>query len=93
MSVSPIMPVSPVPMTTYVVNTSKKRSQAPLSNKDLIQVGYLAGRCGVNLDGDPNRINTPKIGQHNLLVDINDCTTEYFEQNLNQIGLKFDRMA
>jgi hypothetical protein len=89
----PVSQITPVSMTTYVVNTSTKSSREPLSNNDLINVGYLAGRCGVNLNGDPNRANAPKIGGNHLIVDINNCTSEFFEKNLSKAGVTFDKMA
>ena len=53
----------------------------------------MAGRYGINLDGNPNENNQPKFTDKGVLINVNYCTTDDLETNLKQSGIKFDRMA
>lgn len=76
---------------TYMIQTNQVKSNGEnLNQKDLINLGYLAGRCGINLNGNPNEINKPDFTQEGVKLDINCCTCKMFEENLNKSGIKFD---
>ena len=74
----------------YIVNINMpKRNGQYLSQKDLINVGYMAGRYGVNLDGNLNGKFRPIQTENGLLVNINCCTKDSFEKNLKDSGINF----
>ena len=85
------MPVQRVSYSVYV-NSPKTYGQKP-NTQDLVNVGYMAGRYGINLDGNPNENNQPKFTDKGVLINVNSCTTDALETNLKQSGIKFDRMA
>ena len=64
-----------------------------LNSADLINVGYMAGRYGVSLDGDLSRNYQPVPVQGGVCVNINSCTKPLFEQNLVNAGIKFNVIA
>ena len=74
------------------VNSPKLNGQQP-TKQDLINVGYMAGRYGINLDGNPHEANQPKITDNGLLININSCTTDALEDNLKKTGIQFDRLG
>lgn len=74
------------------INQPKKNGEK-LSQKDLINIGYMAGRCGISLDGDLNKNYAPKFVEKGIVLNINSCTTDIFEQKLNDAGIKFDVLA
>ena len=79
---------------SYFIPTNQtKTTGESLCQKDLINVGYLAGRCGINLDGNPQEANKPEFIQDGVKFNINCCTTDIFEQNLKDSGIKFDIIA
>ena len=76
---------------SYFVPTNQiKTNGETLSQKDLINVGYLAGRCGINLDGNPKEANKPEFINDGIKFNINCCTTDLFEKELNNSGIKFN---
>ena len=78
----------------YLVATnSPKKNGENLSKNDLINVGYMAGRYGISLDGDLQRNTKPKQTDKGTIISINSCTKDLFEQNLNKAGIKFDVIA
>ncbi len=78
----------------YLVQTNsiKTNGQKPTS-QDLINVGYMAGRYGINLDGNLQQNNKPKFTDKGTIVNINSCTKDLFENNLTKAGIKFDVIA
>ena len=74
------------------LNVPKKNGQK-LDDKDLINIGYMSGRFGINLDNNPNQPNKPVFNEDKVIVDINSCTTGLFEKNLSQAGISFDVIA
>ena len=79
---------------TYFIPTNQlKANGEKLSQNDLISLGYLAGRCGVNLDGNPQEVNKPDFTQEGVKLNINCCTCDMFEDNLNKSGIKFNVLA
>ncbi len=77
----------------YLVRTSQpKVNNTPLTADDYVNVGYMAGRFGVNLmnPNDPGYIQKDNNG---LYVDINSCCAPLFESTLAQSGIKFDRIV
>ena len=79
---------------TYFIPTNQvKTNGEKLSKNDLISLGYLAGRCGVNLDRNPQESNKPNFVQEGVKLNINSCTCDLFEENLNKSGIKFDILA
>ncbi len=79
---------------TYIVKTNDlKANNQPLSNVDYLNIGYMAGRFGINLSNNPNESNPIQILPQGTFVNINSCTSDLFEDTLNTIGIKFDRIA
>ncbi len=78
----------------YLVKTnSTKTNGQKLTSEDLINVGYMAGRYGISLDGNLERNILPRQTDKGTLVNINSCTGNLFEDNLNKAGIKFDVLA
>lgn len=77
----------------YFIPYLPKTSGENLSQKDFFNLGYMAGRFGINLDGDANKENKPVFDEKGIKLDINCCTAELFEKNLNEAGIKFDIVA
>ena len=73
-------------------NSTKTNGQKPTS-QDLVNVGYMAGRYGINLDGNLQQNNKPKFTDKGTIVNINYCTKDLFENNLTKAGIKFDVIA
>lgn len=74
------------------INQVKSDGQK-LTNKDLINIGYMAGRYGISLDGDLNRNIKPEYTKNGVKLNINCCTTDLFEENLKQAGINFEIIA
>ena len=85
------MSVQRVNYSIYV-NSPKTNGQQPTA-QDLINVGYMAGRFGINLDGNPNESNKPKFTDKGVQINVNSCTADLLEDNLKKSGVQFDRMA
>ena len=82
-----------VPRYQYLVRTNEsKTNNQPLNTNDYMNVGYMAGRYGVNLQ-NPNMPQQMILTPEGVIFDINSCTSPLFEQNLNQAGIKFNRIA
>ena len=79
---------------TYFVPTNQiKTNGENLNQTDLINIGYLAGRCGINLENDPKEPNKPDYTKEGVMLNINCCTCDLFEENLKKSGIKFDIIA
>lgn len=77
----------------YLVKTNEpKRDNTQLNQNDLLTVGYMAGRFGVNLQ-NPNENNFMLADEKGTYVNINSCTAPLFENTLNQAGINFNRIA
>lgn len=85
------MPIQRVNYSIYI-NQPKSNGQK-LTTQDLVNVGYMSGRFGINLDGNPKENNSPKFTPDALMVNVNSCTSDLLEDNLNKAGIKFDKMA
>ena len=80
--------------SSYFVNTNAlKANNQPMSAQDYMNLGYMAGRFGVNLNNNPNEANPIIYTPQGAYVNINTCTSELFERNLQMAGIKFDRLA
>lgn len=77
----------------YIPTNTPKNNGEKLSNTDFFNIGYMAGRFGINLDNNPFENNDPKISEKGISLNINCCTTNLFEENLNKAGIKFDIIA
>lgn len=78
----------------YIIRTNDpKTNNQPLNKDDYMQIGYMAGRFGINLSGNPSEANPIQQTPDGTIVNINSCTSELFENTLNQTGIKFDRIA
>ena len=79
---------------SYIVKTNDlKLNNQPLNSADYLNVGYMAGRFGVNLSGNPNEQNPIYTTSQGTFVNINSCCANQFEGALNNSGIKFDRIA
>ena len=86
--------VSVVPRYQYEVNTKAGKADGqPLNAKDYLELGYMAGRFGLNLNGKPGEINSMKKTEDGVRIDINSCAAMFFEKKLQKEGIKFDRIA
>lgn len=78
----------------YLIYTNaNKQNGQKLSQNDLISVGYMAGRYGINLDGNVNQNFKPVQTENGLLINVNSCTKDLLEKNLNNAGIKFQAIA
>lgn len=78
----------------YVVYTNQpKQNGQTLDQKDLINIGYMAGRFGINLDGNLQQNNKPQYTAKGTIIDVNTCTAPLLEENLKTDGIKFDKIA
>lgn len=78
----------------YLVSTnSPKTNGQKLTPSDLMNVGYMAGRYGISLDGNLTKNQKPKYTDKGTIININSCTKELFEKNLNESGIKFNVIA
>lgn len=78
----------------YLIQTkTPKQNGKPLTQEDLIDVGYMAGRFGVNLNGDLTRNIKPRTSDQGTIIDINCCTTDILESTLEEKGIKFNKIA
>lgn len=88
-SINNTMPIR----NTYIIKTNQpKKDNTNLSAKDYINIGYMAGRFGVNLQ-NPNEPNPITYTNKGVLLDINSCTSTLFEENLEKDGIHFDKLA
>lgn len=79
---------------SYFIPTNQvKKNGETLSCRDLVSLGYMAGRFGVNLNGNPYEQNAPIFSNDGVKFNINSCTKNCFEENLRQAGVKFDCYA
>lgn len=80
--------------SSYLVKTNDlKLNNKPLNSTDYLNVGYMAGRFGVNLSNNPYEQNPIQLIPEGTLVSINSCCNDTFEKNLNGSGIKFNRIA
>ena len=78
----------------YFVPYQTKKLDGNYPNQDdLLYLGYMAGRYGINLVGSPSVQYPPKKVSNGAIFNINACTAETFEKNLSQIGMNFNRIA
>lgn len=78
----------------YLIYTNvPKQNGQPLNQKDLINVGYMAGRFGISLDGNLQRNEKPNVTDKGTFISVNCCTAPLLEQNLTQDGIKFNKLA
>ena len=70
-------------------NLPKKNGER-LSRQDIFNLGYMAGRCGINLDGNLNQDIKPVHTNDGVLININQCTQKYVEKNLKQAGIRYE---
>lgn len=79
---------------SYIVKTNDlKTNNQPLNSEDYLNIGYMAGRFGINLTNNPNEQNPIQILPQGVLVNVNSCTSDLFEKDLSNSGIKFDRIA
>ena len=78
----------------YFISTNQVKSDGQrLTEKDLINLGYMAGRYGISLDGDLDRNIKPEYKNDGVKLNINCCTTDLFEDNLEKAGIRFEIIA
>ena len=86
--------VNIAPRTKYQVNTKAgKEDGQPLNADDYMELGYMAGRFGINLNGKPNEITAMKKNDEGVMIDINSCASSLFEKKLQKEGIKFNKLA
>jgi len=83
-----------VQRVNYLIHTEepKKNGQKP-TNEDMLKIGYMAGRCGISLNESLYVDHKPKITSKGIKINVNSCTSDVVESGLNNMGLKFDRIA
>ena len=74
------------------INQTKSDGQK-LSQEDLINIGYMSGRYGISLDGNLDRNIKPEFSENGVKLNINYCTKNMLEENLNDAGIKFIAVA
>ena len=72
------------------INIGKRIADA---REDMIYLGYMAGRYGVNLNGSPYISYPPKGCANGAIFNINACTADTFEKNLSTMGMNFNRIG
>lgn len=78
----------------YIVRTNLPKTNGQYLNSiDLLNVGYMAGRFGVDLTGNPQVNYIPIQTQDGVIVNVNSCTAGLLESNLSQAGINFNRIA
>ncbi len=83
-----------VPRVQYLVYTNlPKQDGKPLDQKDLVDLGYMAGRFGIDLDGKAFKHKIPDVSLLGTKIDINACTCDLFEDNLKKSGISFNKIA
>ena len=83
-----------MPRSIYHVNTKDGKADGlPLKAHDYLELGYMAGRFGINLNGHPGEMTPMKKTEEGVLIDINSCASDLFERKLQKEGIKFDRIA
>ena len=62
---------------SYLIQTNapKKNGQS-LNNTDMLNIGYMAGRYGINLDGNVHQEFKPVYTDKGLLININSSYLE-----------------
>ena len=53
----------------------------------------MAGRFGVDLNGNPQANYSPVKTQDGVIININSCTSNLLENSLSQAGINFNRIA
>ena len=76
----------------FVPYQAPKRNGKYPTNDEMLYLGYMAGRYGINLDGNPSVQYPPRRYQQGAIFNINSCTAEAFERNLSTIGMNFNRI-
>ena len=73
---------------TYQVNTKDGKANGhPLNANDYLELGYMAGRFGVDrLDG----VKAMKKNDEGVVVNIHPVAKSLFEKKLDKEGIKFD---
>jgi hypothetical protein len=78
----------------YIIFTNQpKQNGQPLDQKDLINVGYMAGRFGISLDNNLTENKKPQYTDKGTIIDVNSCTAPLLEENLKSDGIKFNKIA
>ncbi len=78
----------------YIIFTNQaKQNGQPVDHKDLINIGYMAGRFGINLDGNLQENKKPEYTDKGTIIDVNSCTAPLLEENLKTDGIKFNKIA
>ncbi len=86
--------VNVVPRTQYQVNTKAGKTDGqPLNADDYLELGFMAGRFGINLNGKPQEITAMKKNKEGVMIDINTCAAPIFEKKLNKEGILFNKLA
>lgn len=80
-------------VTYFVPTVQVKQNGETLNNKDLINLGYMAGRFGINLNNNPNEANMPIYSKDGVFFSINSCTSDCFEESMQESGIKFNCLA
>ncbi len=77
----------------FIPTKQKKENGEKLSDRDLMNIGYMAGRFGINLNNNPNELNIPIYSKNGVSFNINSCTCKCFEKNLKNSGITFQVIA
>ena len=77
----------------FLPTNSPKTNGENLSQEDFLNIGYMAGRFGINLDGNLEQNYKPQVSNDGLVLNINCCTADLFEKNLEEAGITFSVLA
>lgn len=77
----------------FVATKLPKKNGKRLSREEIFNLGYMAGRCGINLDGNLNQNIKPVHTKKGVLININQCTQDLMESNLKKSGVRFEVVA
>lgn len=82
----------PVRNQYFICTNELKKNNTALNENDFLNIGYMAGRFGVNLT-NPNEPNHIIKDGNGLYLNINSCCSPLFESNLEQAGINFNKLV
>ena len=82
------------PRYTYEICTKEgKANGQPLKAYDYMELGYMAGRFGINPKVDVYENSAMKKTDEGFMIKINPYAAPLVEKKLEKEGIKFDRIG